>query len=220
MIAELLGRLVGRGSVHGGFSGRRRRTAPRSRLSIPSVVPQIPDVLRRLRWLRDDLDYYTEQDGWILLLAWDPTKERVREARKMLGLGLDTFDNRIMLEGFSILAMLEPHAVWSGRLLECAQNIIDKATYRKVEAAHDTRMREADGTMNDLRGEAHMRDALTSDSKSDHRILFRGAKSFSSSTIRRAMGQRENDRASKRQAEFLKSVELMKRYNVPILSQR
>ncbi len=183
-------------------------------------MPQVPELLGRLRALRDDLDYYTERDGWILLLAWDPSKERVHEARKMLTLGLDTFDNRIMVDGFSILAMLEPHAVWSGRLLECAQHIIDKATYRGVEKVHEERMLEADGTMTDVRGEAHMRDALTSDSRSDHRIIFRGKKSFSSSTIRRAMGQRENDRAARRQAEFLKSVELMKRYNVPILSSR
>lgn len=189
-------------------------------MTIPSVVPQVPDLLSRLRQLRDDLEYHVEPDGWLLLLAWDPTKERVREARKMVGRGLNTFDNLIMLEGFSILAMLEPSAVWNGELLKVAQNIIDKATYRGVEHAHDERMREADGTMHDLRGEAHMRDALTSDARSDHRIIFRGKTSISNSPVRRFnnMTGAEREVARHREQEFLKSAALMRRYpNIPIV---
>lgn len=188
----------------------------------PSVVPQVPDVLRRLRQLRGDLEYYVEQDGWILLLAWDPTKPRVREAHKMLELKLNTFDNLIMADGFSILAMLPPSAVWSGELLQVAQNIIDNATPKKVEQVHHERFLEADGTMADIRGEAHMRDALESDFRSDHRILFRGRHSVSGDSRRRAQREVAEERARLRRVadEFQTAAALLRRHpNIPILTR-
>jgi hypothetical protein len=184
----------------------RRRAAPRSRLTIPSVVPQLPDVLRQLRALRSDLDYYVEHDGWVLLLAHDPAKPRVHEARKMLALGLDTFDNRIMADGFSILQMLEPHATWSGELVRAAQSIVDQATPRAVEAAHRARVAAVDGTVSERRGEAHLRDALTGDSTSDHKIFFRGKRSFSTSTIRRALNDPVRQHAAAQQARREREV--------------
>ena len=222
---EFLGRLVGRGGAHGGPRARRRRTAPRSRLTIPSVVPQVPDIFRRLRALRDDLEYYVEQDGVVLLLAWDPTAPRVLEARKMMLRGDDTFDTRIMLDGFSILAMCDPHAVWSGELLRCAQNIVDKATPKLVEATHAARVLEADGTMNDLRGIAHLRDAYSSDSRSDHRILFRGKRSFSGASWRHRggadFGAIDRANARRRQHDFAVAARLMQRFpNLSLLSSR
>ncbi len=221
MLGTLLGRLVGRGESHGGTLGQRRRTYPRarSRMRVAPVIEQVPDLLSRLRQLRDDLEYYVEPDGCLLLLAWDPTKERVRKANEMIARGDNTFDNLIMRDGFSILAMLEPCAVWNGELLKVAQNIIDKATYRGVEHAHDERMREADGTMNDIRGEAHLADRLTSEFRSDHKILFRGRTSFSTSAVRRANDPSRSRADSRRaEADFLKSVELMKRHpNIPIV---
>lgn len=191
-------------------------------MRVPSVGSQVPDVLRRLRALRGDLEYYVEPDGWILLLAWDPTAARVPEAHKMLALGLDTFDNRIMADGFSILAMCEPHAVWSGELLRCAQNIIDKATPKKVDAVHTARVLEADGTMHALRGEAHLRDALTSESRSDHRIFFRGKRSYSGASWRHRGGADFGavDRARERRLahDFATATRLMHRFpNIPIV---
>lgn len=144
--------------------------------------------MRRLRELRRDLEYYVEQDGWVLLLAHDDDKARVHEGRKMLLRGDDTFDNRLLVDGFSILAMLPPSSVWSGELLQVAQHIIDQATPKKVDAVHHARVLEADGTMKDLRGEAHLRDALTSEFRSDHRILFRGRRSFAGHSIRQRTG--------------------------------
>ena len=221
MLGNLLGRLVGRGASHGGTSGQRRRTyrRVRPRMKIGAVVDPVPDLLSRLRELRDDLEYHVEPDGWLLLLAWDPTKERVREAHKMLALGLNTFDNLIMADGFSILAMLEPSAAWNGELLTVAQNIIDKATPKKVEAVHAERMLEADGTMHELRGEAHLRDRLTSEARSDHKILFRNRRSFSTSEVRRANDPSRSRAESRRaEADFLKAAELMRRFpSLPIV---
>ena len=176
-----------------------------------------------LRALRDDLEYYVERDGWILLLAWEPNKPRVHEARKMLDLGLDTFDNRIMADGFSILQMLEPHAAWSGELVQVAQAIVDRASPRAVEAAHRARVAAVDGTLAEIRGEAHLRDALTSDSKSDHKIFFRGKRSFSNSDIRRAVNDPAAARARQqaRAREWQLAASLVRANpNIPILSSR
>jgi hypothetical protein len=187
-------------------------------------VPPVPDVLARLRALRDDLEYYVEPSGVVLLLGWDMDQPRVHEARKMMLRGDDTFDCRIMLDGFSIYAMLDAHAVWSGELLQVAQHIVDKATPKKVDEVHRARVLEADGTMTDLRGEAHLRDALTSDHRSDHRIFFRGKRSFSGSDIGRAARQfatttsaeRERDRRVAR--ELATAARLMQRFpNLPLV---
>lgn len=178
MLGALLDRVIGRGDASDRW---REPEVPRTRVHQPSVVPCVPDLLRQLRELRDDLDYYVEPDGWVLLLAWDPTKPRVHEARHLLLLGIDTLDTRLMVDGFSILDQLPPHAVWSGLLVARARQIM-QATPKLVEAAHEVRLRESDGRNADERGEAHFRDRLTSELRSDHRILFRGKKSFSGRT--------------------------------------
>ena len=175
MLGALLDRVIGRGNASDRWL---EAEAPRTRVHQPSVVPCVPDLLRQLRELRDDLDYYVEPDGWVLLLAWDPTKPRVHEARHLLTLGIDTLDTRLMVDGFSILDQLPPHAVWSGLLVRRARQIM-QATPKLVDAHHEVRLRESDGRAADERGEAHLRDALQGDARSDHRFFFRGKRSVS-----------------------------------------
>lgn len=163
----------------------RRHPEKRSRVPVPSVVPQHPEILGRLRAMHSQFDYYVEQDGTVLLLWQDQFAERVQAGRTQLLLAkahpelfLDTLDARLLEAGFSIAWEGPNHALWSGLLFIRAAEFL-RRTRKQAQDRHREELREADGTAADERAVEIMRDRIYSESKSDFAILFKGRRTVS-----------------------------------------
>lgn len=167
------------GAVRGVFSRARHSGAlPKTRVSVPSVRPQSPELLRRLREYGAGFDYFVNRDGSVLLLDYQPGKPRQIDGRFKLYRGSRAVDDLLQADGFSLLDHLGPHAIDNGELLRRAEQIAH-ATPKAVEAEHDRLLRASDGTDGEIRAERHMRDRVESEAKSDYRILMKHRVSFS-----------------------------------------
>lgn len=169
---------------------------------MPSVVAQHPDILRRLRELHSEFDYYVEQDGTVLLLWRDQFAERVQAGRTQLELAkknpelfLTTLDAHLLAAGYSIAWEGPNHALWSGLLFLRARQFLQR-TYKQAMDIHREELREADGTAADERAMAVMRDRIYSESKSDFAILFKGRRTVSGRMHRAPGPVRHIDRRS------------------------
>lgn len=156
---------------------RARRRRETSRFWMPSVRPQAPDVLRNLRAIGPDLDYYVEQNGMVLLLEHQELKERIAVGRRRLERGHNDVDAHLMAAGFAVLAFLPPHAIDSGEIYRKARRILS-ITPEEAEAMHTEAALVADGTRHQEHVHAHQLDRLHAEYRSDHAILFRHRKSF------------------------------------------
>lgn len=157
-------------------------SVPQSRVDLPTFHRTDTDVLRQLRDIRWALDYFVTNQGRVLLLEYQPGKPRIADGWKRIAWGIDNDDSRLMAQGFALLDDLPGRALSNGLLVLRAKQLLhvgesDVRFHRKRLLA------EADGTAADARGEAHFRDALHSDYRSDHAILLRHRKSFLSAGI-------------------------------------
>lgn len=168
----------------------RRHSRIRSRVPVPSVVDAHPDLMRPLRDLHSEFDYYVQDvvaDGGTVLLLWrDAFAPRIEEGRNQLILGkkfpelkLDTLEARLMEAGYSIVWEGPAAGLWDGRLVLRAREFL-RRTLKDAVQLHATQLREADGTMKEVRQHEYMMDAVHADYRSDHKIFFRGKRSFSS----------------------------------------
>lgn len=172
-------------------------------------------LLSQLRALRADLDYYIEADGWVLLLARDTMRASVAEGRNLLAKGIDTFDTRLMSDGFSILDQLPPQSAWNGQLVHRARQIM-RATYKAVDHAHEALLAEIDGTNAEKRADAHMLASIHGNGRFNHAVFMRGRRSVSGRLAYRPMTEAERARYAAREAAV--ANRLLQQYpNIPIL---
>lgn len=158
----------------------------RSRVALPSVVDAPQDVLRAVRQLNDDLDLYVMADGRVFLLKHEANKPRIREGRKMIEqaqqLGDDTELEipRLMAEGWSLLGEFSYEEGCSvGRVVEHAQMTL-YATRDEIEADQKRRKLIADGTTGRLKTTELMLERMRSSARSDHSLIMKNRKSYSS----------------------------------------
>lgn len=164
------------------FGGRRGWHTPdvRSRVVIPTPYLHDETVLRALRALHRDLDYYPTPAGRVLLLQYQPGKPRIEVGRRILQRGLrsgrSNHDAHLLAQGFALFDDMSYSSLYDGSLVARAHRILN-VTEAEVEAAHAAALAEADGSAAEARYAALVRDKLESEYRSDHRILFRRAHS-------------------------------------------
>ena len=154
------------------------------------MIDPHPDLMGPLRDLHSEFDYYVEDtvhDGGSVLLLWrDHFAPRIEEGRKQLMLAkkfpelkLDTLDARLLEAGYSIAWQGPAAGLWDGRLILRAREFL-RRTMKDAQRDHKAQLLEADGTMKEIRQHEYMMDAVHADYRSDHKIFFRGKRSFSS----------------------------------------
>ena len=166
--------------------GPRERCAPRgprTRVPLPSVRTVHPDVLAGIQRYCAEFDYYVQRNGRILLLHYQPNRERMWRGRELLAWGINTVDALLMAAGFSLMDELEPSAIDTGRLERRAQQCAFAMRRPDlVELEHQRLRAETDGTASEKRTEKRWQDRIDAEMKSDHAIFFRHRKSFSYNT--------------------------------------
>lgn len=140
------------------------------------------DTLRALRAIGPALEYFVEPTGTVLLLEWQPGKARERRGRSMLERGIRTIDAQLMAENFSLLAALPRTAIDTGLLLARAQRILSMSA-DDIRTAHEKQVARADGTEAEEKASAIAIDRMRAEGHSDHAIIFRHRKSFTSAGI-------------------------------------
>lgn len=161
--------------------GLAHRSRVRSRLDLP-CVRDVRDTLRRLRLFRDELDLYVMPGtGRVLLLEYQPGKERIAVGQRLLTRGLRSkrpmWDAQFMAQGFALLADMSPRAIDTGELFNHAEVVLSR-TPKQVDIDHEAAVAVADGSVDQMMRAAAYSDRMKAEYKSDHHILFRHRKTF------------------------------------------